>query len=51
MDAQQHVVDAPGRVLLRLSRGLIIDLDALTALEERVGCPEAGDFARLRGLA
>lgn len=50
MDAQQHVVDAPGRVLLRLSRGLIIDLDALTELERRVGCPEAGDFAHRRGL-
>ena len=45
-EAQQQVVETPGRVLLRLSRGLIVDLDALTALEQRVGCPEAGEFAR-----
>ena len=46
MEAQQQVVDTPGRVLLRLSRGIIVDIDALTALEERVGCPEAGEAAR-----
>lgn len=46
MEAQQQVVEAPGRVLLRLSRGIIVDADALTALEVRVGCPEAGEFAR-----
>lgn len=48
MEAQQQVVEAPGRVLLRLSRGIIIDDAALTALEERVGCPEAGEWARRR---
>lgn len=48
MAAQQQVVEAPGRVLLRLSRGIIIDDAALTALEERVSCPEAGEAARRR---
>ena len=46
MDAQQRIVDAPGRALLRLSRGLFIDAAALTELELRVGCPEAGQFAK-----
>lgn len=50
MDAQQRVVDGPGRVLLRLARGVIVDPDALTELERCVGCPEAGAFAR-RGRA
>ena len=41
MDAQQRVLEAPERVLMRLSRGLIVDADAREELERRVGCPES----------
>jgi len=45
---QQLLLDSPGRALLRMSRGFIIDLDALDALEQRVGCPEAGQYSARR---
>ena len=41
MDVQQRLLESPARVLMRLSRGLIVDADALAELERRIGCPEA----------
>lgn len=37
LEAQQRVLEAPGRAIVRLLRGLVIDADALTELERRAG--------------